>query len=81
LTTQVQDILGEHQDAIIAASEIEHFLADHAQDDDVARAAGALLDIQHEAAQIARANFFDIWKKLDRKKSVRWFKTVSRIES
>jgi CHAD domain-containing protein len=74
LSTQVQDILGEHQDAIIAASEIEHFRADRPLDDDVARAVAELLETQHAAAQAARMKFFDVWKKLDRKKSVRWFK-------
>jgi CHAD domain-containing protein len=74
LTTQVQDVLGEHQDAIVAASEIERFLADHAHDEEADRAARDLLETQHLAAQAARSKFFDVWKKLDRKKSVRWFK-------
>jgi CHAD domain-containing protein len=74
LTTQVQDILGEHQDAIIAATEIGRFLDAHPHDDELVPAARSLLETQHQAALAARAKFFDVWKKLDRKKSVRWFK-------
>jgi CHAD domain-containing protein len=74
LTTEVQDVLGEHQDAIVAATEIERFLADHAHDEEADRAARELLETQRVAAQSARSKFFDVWKKLDRKKSVRWFK-------
>ena len=59
LTTKVQDILGEHQDAIVAASEIEQFLANHSHDDASARAARHLLETQHQAALSARAQFFD----------------------
>ena len=78
LTTKVQDVLGEHQDAIVATAEIERFLADHPHDDAAARAARDLLETQHQAAQAARSKFFDVWKKLDRKKSVRWFKNESK---
>ena len=28
-----------------------------------------------------RAKFFDVWKKLDRKKSLRWFKATSNVRS
>jgi len=74
LTTQVQDVLGEHQDAIVAAAEIERFLADHPHHDDSVRAARNLLDTQHLTAHATRAKFFVVWKKLDRRKSLRWFK-------
>jgi len=74
LTTQIQDMLGEHQDAIVATVEIERFLAEHPQDGDSARAARHLLEAQRHAAQATRAEFFAVWKKLDRKKSLRWFK-------
>ncbi|MGC8640106.1 MAG: CHAD domain-containing protein [Isosphaeraceae bacterium] len=78
LTTKVQDVLGEHQDAIVAAAEIERFLADHPLDDASAQTARDLLETQHQAAQAARSKFFDVWKKLDRKKSVRWFKNKAK---
>ena len=74
LTTQLQDVLGEHQDAIVAVAEIERFLAGHPQHDDSVRAARQLLEAQRLASQATRAKFFAVWKKLDRKKSLRWFK-------
>ncbi len=74
LTTRLQDVLGEHQDTIVATAEIERFLAEHPQKDNSARAARQLLEAQHLAAQATRAEFFALWKKLDRKKSLRWFK-------
>ena len=76
LTTKVQDILGEHQDAVVAASEVERFLAesDQGRDEAVRRDAHALLESQRRAAQAARDRFFDCWDRLDRKKSTRWLK-------
>ena len=64
LTTQLQDILGEHQDAIIAASEIQQFLAESVQghDDAVRLDAGELLEAQGRDAQATREKFFDCWR-------------------
>jgi CHAD domain-containing protein len=78
LTTKVQDVLGEHQDAIVATAEIERFLADHPHDDAAASAARDLLETQHQAARTARSKYFDVWRKLGRKKSVRWFKNKAK---
>jgi CHAD domain-containing protein len=75
LTTQVQGTLGEHQDAIVSGREIEHALAEHPDDAAFVEAAGRLLETEHEAARAARAAFFKIWQKLDRKKTRRWMKT------
>ena len=78
LTIRLQDNLGEHQDAIVAIHEIEQFLKAHPQGDAFAEAAHLLLESQRQAAQAARDMFFDIWRKLDRKKSLRWFKVKQR---
>jgi CHAD domain-containing protein len=78
LTTRVQDVLGEHQDAIVASTEIEQFLAEHPQNQEVAAATAKLLETQRRAADQARDEFFDVWAKLDRAKSLRWFKTKAR---
>jgi CHAD domain-containing protein len=80
LTTEIQDVLGEHQDAIIAETEITRFLADHPQDDDFVAAARILLETQNRAAKAARALFFDVWKKLDRKKSLRWLRGDQKLK-
>jgi CHAD domain-containing protein len=78
LTTRVQDVLGEHQDAIVASTEIEKFLDEHPQDQKVIVAAAKLLETQRRAADQARDTFFDVWEKLDRAKSLRWFKAKAR---
>ena len=81
LTTQLQDILGEHQDAIVAATELQRFLARNPQDQKLAHRIHDVLETQHQAAQATRAKFFDVWKKLDRKKSLRWFKATAKVRS
>ena len=83
LTTKVQDILGEHQDAVVAASEVERFLAesDQGRDEAVRRDAHALLESQRRAAQAARIRFFDCWNRLDRKKSTRWLKLKLKLKN
>ncbi|MGA7497176.1 MAG: hypothetical protein WBX00_10650, partial [Isosphaeraceae bacterium] len=65
---------GEHQDAIVAATELQQFLDRNPQDQKLAHRVHDVLETQHHAAQATRAKFFDVWKKLDRKKSLRWFK-------
>jgi CHAD domain-containing protein len=81
LTTQLQDILGEHQDAIIAATELQRFLAQNPHDPELAHRVHDVLETQHQAAQTTRAKFFAVWKKLDRKKSLRWFKVKHRTNA
>jgi len=79
LTTRVQDVLGEHQDAVVASTEIEQFLDQHpTQNQELAAAAAKLLETQQRAADRARDKFFDVWAKLDRAKSLRWFKAKAR---
>ena len=74
LLTEIQDTLGEHQDAVVAAGEIEQVLADHAHDPAFVQAANSLLASQHDKAHAARESFFKVWDKLDRKKTRRWMK-------
>ncbi|MFI5456321.1 MAG: CHAD domain-containing protein [Isosphaerales bacterium] len=74
LTTQIQDTLGEHQDATEATREIRHALAGHADDPAFVQAAESLLETQRKSARATRAEFFKIWAKLDRKKLRRWIK-------
>jgi CHAD domain-containing protein len=75
LSNKVQDVLGEHQDAIVASRELARSLGEHADDCAFALAARRLLDTQSDAARKARSEFFKVWNRLDRKKSVRWLKT------
>ncbi len=80
-TIRVQDSLGEHQDSRVAGQEIAAMLAAHAEDSEFARVARKLLETQHDAAQAARDQFFEVWDKLDRKKLRRWMKTASKVKS
>jgi len=72
--TQVQDTLGEHQDAVVAAALIEQCLAENADNAPFVAAAGRLLETQLEASRASKTAFFKVWDKLDRKKSTRWLK-------
>jgi CHAD domain-containing protein len=83
LTTQVQNTLGEHQDAVIASQAIERQIAEDTDDPGFVEAAGRLLDNQKNAVETARDKFFTVWDKLDRKKSRRWMKieTVAKAKS
>ena len=70
----VQDVLGEHQDATVACSQIRQIAAEHASDGPFNLALGRLLERQAIAAGAARTRFFKVWQKLDRTKNVRWMK-------
>jgi CHAD domain-containing protein len=75
LTTRIQDVLGEHQDAIDTTREIEQAIPGHANDLAFLEAAERLLESQRKSARAAREEFFEIWDKVDRKKARRWMKT------
>jgi CHAD domain-containing protein len=81
LTTQVQDTLGEHQDAIVAIGEIERFLGEQPRGLEFIRAAHVLLETQRAASRNSRDQFFGIWAKLDRKKSLRWISGKHRAHA
>ena len=81
LLTQVQDTLGEHQDAVVAALEIEDVLARHGDDPAFVRAAGKLILCQRDIADAARDSFFVVWDKLDRKKLRRWMKITPKARA
>lgn len=76
--TRVQDMLGEHQDAIVAGQEVAGVLERHVGGPAFERAARRLVEGQAEAASEARDAFFGVWEKLDRKRSRRWLKTAAR---
>lgn len=72
--TRVQDLLGEHQDAVVAAQTITRIAAAYDRDIPFQRAADRLLKHQQRAADRSRKRFFKVWDKLDRKKVRRWLK-------
>jgi CHAD domain-containing protein len=72
--TEVQDVLGEHQDAVIACDELHRAVEAEPTNGPFNFAAGRLIEKQQEAAASSRLRFFDVWAKLDRKKNRRWLK-------
>jgi len=70
----VQDVLGAHQDAVIAASEVRAAAGSRPHLGPFNFAAGQLLERERRAAEDARAGFFHVWADLDRKRVVRWLK-------
>jgi CHAD domain-containing protein len=69
---KLQDVLGEHQDAVVARLEVERVARDHPGDVPFLLAAGRLVERQAAAARAARAEFARAWEGLDRKKLRRW---------
>ncbi len=68
----VQDVLGAHQDAVVAAAEIRQIAAAHSDLGPFNFAAGQLLEREQRTAAESREAVFKIWNALDRKKNVRW---------
>ena len=72
--TAVQDILGEHQDAVVARDLLESAAAGHPTDGPFNLAIGRMVERQAHAATEARARFVVAWGRLDRKHVRRWLK-------
>jgi CHAD domain-containing protein len=81
LLIEVQDALGEHHDAVVAAGTIERVLNEYPDDQALVRAGNDLLASEREKALAARESFFKIWNKLDRKKSLRWMKIAPKVKA
>jgi CHAD domain-containing protein len=69
---KVQDVLGAHQDAVVAAAEVARVAATYPEDRAFQDAAAALGRRLQESADDSRKRFFKAWRKLDRKKVRRW---------
>jgi CHAD domain-containing protein len=65
--TEVQDVLGEHQDAVFAGE----WLRTHASGP-AAFVAGELVAMEREAARVARERWPEAWKRASRKQLRRW---------
>ncbi len=74
LANEVQDVLGEHQDAVVAAREVRRIADDHPTHGALNLACGRLLERQERSAQRSRDRFFKVWDRFDREKHRRWLK-------
>jgi CHAD domain-containing protein len=61
---QLQDILGDHQDAVVAQERIREW-ADSATDPESGFAAGRLVQLERDRMAAARAAWPDTWARLD----------------
>ena len=68
----VQDVLGAHQDAVVAAFEVRRVALEHFDLGPFNFAAGLLVARDRCAADASRDRFFGVWPELDRKKTTRW---------
>lgn len=68
---RLQDVLGEHQDAVVAEARIRDLVAGH-PDGSFALAAGRLIERQSRSAAEAGGMWREAWKQLDRKKFHSW---------
>ena len=73
--TRVKDVLGEHQDAVVACQVIEQIAAERPDDGPFNLASGRLLERQARASHEARHHFFGAWDRLDRKSLRSWLKS------
>jgi CHAD domain-containing protein len=70
--TGVQDILGEHQDAVITADTMLVLAHQHPADTELVLACGRLVERERTAAQAARAAFHNAWSTVDSPKYTKW---------
>ena len=68
----VQDVLGELQDAVVAEETLDRFVRDQQRPGDVNFAAGRLHERRHASRMEARNQFSGAWAGLDRRKRRRW---------
>lgn len=79
---RIQEVLGEHQDAIVARATVERLAAEAEASGDECpegfrEAADRLIRSQARAARKARKRFFEAWRKLDRSKRLSWLQGKS----
>ena len=67
-----QDVLGEHQDAVVAAAALRDIAEEFPSLGRFGLAAGRLLEREIRAAESGKARYFEVFPGLDRKKMVRW---------
>ncbi|NKQ58541.1 CYTH and CHAD domain-containing protein [Amycolatopsis sp. K13G38] len=69
---EVQDVLGEHHDAVIAAQHWADLAAQHPDDPTVMITCGRLVERERAAARTDRARFRHAWSRAAKPKRTRW---------
>jgi len=70
--TAVQDILGEHQDAVITADTLLELAHQQPADTELVLACGRLVERERTAAQAARTTFHAAWSTVDTPRYTGW---------
>ncbi|RKN49376.1 CYTH and CHAD domain-containing protein [Micromonospora endolithica] len=71
---RVQDVLGEHQDAAVAAETWLSVAAGRPDDHELAITAGRLAERERAAVHRARADFPAAWRRASRRRRTRWLR-------
>lgn len=69
---EVQEVLGEHQDAAIAADEWRDIALAHSDDTDLVITCGRLYERERAAVRHSRDRFAPVWERTDRPKLTSW---------
>ncbi|WP_422738729.1 CHAD domain-containing protein [Micromonospora sp. WMMD729] len=69
---RVQDVLGEHQDATVAAETWLALAAERPDDHELAVTAGRLAERERDTVHRMRARFPDAWHRATRRRRTRW---------
>jgi CHAD domain-containing protein len=70
--TRLQDVLGEHQDAVVAAETVERMAGEPRAARDLVFSLGVLYTVQLDAAADARSQLETVWQEVDRQRYRRW---------
>ncbi|MFY1669058.1 CHAD domain-containing protein [Plantactinospora sp. WMMB334] len=70
--SKVQNLLGEHQDAAVAAETWQSIAAENPADHAVAVTAGRLVERERAAIRTARAAFPEAWERASRRRRTAW---------
>jgi CHAD domain-containing protein len=71
---EVQEVLGEHQDAAIAADEWRDIARAHADDAELVLTCGRLIERERTAVRAARERYDPIWASTDRPSLTGWLR-------
>jgi CHAD domain-containing protein len=70
--TRLQDVLGEHQDSVVAAETVERMASEPRAARDLVFSLGVLYTLQIDAAAAARSELESVWQEVDRPRYLRW---------
>jgi CHAD domain-containing protein len=72
--SSLQDLLGDHQDAVVAADTLLGIAAEHPDDLQLAVTCGRLVERERADVRRVRAEFPAAWKKAHRSRNTRWLR-------